>query len=259
MVKKVKNKTSKNKKKEQVNHIDKVSNTDKSFAVIDEIIEEEKRFRFDELSFSQWYKIVQYIVNYDIVLSNLERLDSLIEKREQLKAFLDSHGVIPAEYHQVLAELNNKYQEMLNIQNEISFSDKELSKRISDEKLLKTLQDELKNQVINKENLKLAKKHVLFFRNPYFLNNSDNQYFDERKKALLIEYKNIKSSIRQIKPHIKKYNKSLNTYEEQVAKALLRPDFDFKQLFNYVRPFIPEIIESQDFYYSELVTLSMLD
>lgn len=220
--------------------------------------EEEKSFKFNSLSFRQWYEIVQYIVNYDIILSNLERLDNLLEKKRQLKVFLDSKGIIPQEYLPIIAELNKKYLELTNIQSEISIGYLELSDRIKNEKLANVLQEELKNQMINKDNLKAAKEHVLYFRNPYFI-DGDNQYFDQRRKALKIEYKNLNYSIRKIKPHVKKYKKKLDLYESQVKKILFTPNFDFDKLFKFVRPFINDIISSNDLYYIELVNISILD
>ena len=221
-------------------------------------LEEIKKFKFDSLTFKQWYEIVQYVINYDIILSNLERLENLLEKKLQLKTFLNTRGIIPEEYKIILEQLNAKYEELLRIQSEISLGDFELSDKIKNEKIAIKLEEELKNQMVNKDNLKIAKEHVLFFRNPYFI-NGDNQFFEERVKALKKEYRNINYSIKKIKPYVKRYKKKLTLYEDQVKKVIFMSDFQFDKLFKFVRPFITEIISSQDLYYSELVTLSLLD
>lgn len=220
--------------------------------------DEKPIIKFDSLSYDNWYKIVQYVINYDMTLSNLERLDMMLERKKQLNAFLKCKGIIPEQYHNILQELNNKYQEMINIQNEIEINDLELSKRINDEKLLKSLKEELRNQMVNKDNLKFAKDHILYFRNPYFLDGNE-QYFEKRYKSLKKEYKNIKSSIKEIKPYQKKYLRFLTLLEEQAKKALLNEDFDFQTIFSFVRPFINEIINAPDFYYSKLLSISLLN
>ncbi len=220
--------------------------------------DEKPIIKFDTLSYDNWYKIIQYVINYDMTLSNLERLDMMLERKKQLNAFLKCKGVIPEQYHNILKELNAKYQEMINIQNEVELNDFELSKRINDEKLVKKIKEELKDQMVNKDNLKTAKDHVLYFRNPYFL-EGDNQLFEQRYKALKKEYKNIKASIKEIKPYRKKYSRFLMLLEEQAKKAIFNQDLDFKTIFNFARPFINEIINSPDFYYSKLLSISLLN
>lgn len=215
--------------------------------------------KFENLKFEQWKRLVQYVLNYDLWLSNVEKLDQLNLNKAQLEAFIECHGVIPNQYQPLVNELNKKYDEVKRIRQEIEISDLDLSFKVKNVEQLSILEKELDEKIINKGIVDKTKKQLLYFQNPYFI-DGDDQLFSQRLPSLKQELADIEWIIKhELKPKLKKSLRMMDLIEIEFRRVLGVKDkkINVLSLFYFVRPYINQIISSDDFFYNELLSLSL--
>lgn len=215
--------------------------------------------KFENIKYEQWAKLVQYVLNYDLWLTNIEKLEQLYLNKARLEAFLECRGVIPTQYLEQVRILNEKYEEVKRIRKEIEISDIDSSFKVKNKDQLKLLEKELDLKVINHGAVNEAMKQFVYFQNPYFLNSKD-QRFEEREQALRSELKEINWMIKHdLKPKYKKSLRMLKLLEIEFRRILGLQDknADIKPLFNFVRPYLNEIVVSDSYFYNELLSLAL--
>lgn len=215
---------------------------------------------FRNIDFSKWKRLVQYIINYDVYLTQIEKLEELYLLREQLKAFLGCRGVIPSIYIDIVNDLNEKYEEAKKIRQEIEISKVDHSFKLKNqEEVLAKIEKELSQKVINKGKVIKAKRAILYFQNPYFLKDLDDQMFIKRLPSLKNELKWIEWNINKwLKPNYKKNVRMLNLIKLEFFRVLgvdKTQEKDVDKLFEFVRPYIDNIVTTKDFFYNELLAL----
>lgn len=217
------------------------------------------RTRFENVSYEQWTHLVQYILNYDLELSNIEKLDRMILSKLQLEAYIESRGTIPPQYQKTVDELNNDLKEIKKIKQEMEIAEFDSSYKINNKEQLKDLEARVKLDLVQKGKVNIKDPAKLYFQNPYFI-SGNNQMFEQRLPLLKKELKNIKWVIKHdLKPKLKKSIRMLGLIEKDFRRILgiKDPNIDVTSIFYFVRPYIDQIVTSNDYYYQELLARAL--
>lgn len=215
--------------------------------------------KFENVSFDQWKSLVPDILNYDLQLSNIEKLDRILLTKLQLEAFINNRGSVPEALKDKVRELYKDQERIKQIKRNQEIAEYDSNYKKDEEEELKALEKKLSFKVVNCNQIDESKPEFLYFNNPYFI-KGDNQKFDSRLPSLQQELKDLKKVIKKdLKPGYKKSKNLLDAISIDIKRILgiKNKNIAFDNLFYFVRPYIDQIINSQDFYYSELLAMSI--
>ena len=214
--------------------------------------------KFENIEYEEWKRLVQFVLNYDLWLSNIEKLDKMILTKLQLERFIKSKGVIPQKYIPLIQELDDKYAEAKKIKQEIEISEFDTSFKVQGIDKLKLLEKELSTKIVDQGKVDATKRQFLYWRNPFFI-KADDQQFSKRLPSLNQELKNINWIIKkELKPQLKKSLRMMDLIEIEFRRILHLPkDKDIRPLFDFVRPYLNEIVTSDTCFYQELLAYAL--
>lgn len=214
--------------------------------------------KFENIEYEEWRRLVQFVLNYDLWLSNIEKLDKLILNKLQLEKYIACRGIMPSDIVPKVERLDEMLAEAKKIKQEVEISEFDTAFKVKGLDKLQTLEKELNLRVIHQGKIVNTKRRYLFWQNPYFL-KGDDQMFNKRLPSLKNELKNIKWIIKkELKPQLKKSIRMMNLIELEFRRILNVPkDKDVRPLFDFVRPYLNEIVTSDSSYFQELLALAL--
>ncbi len=71
--------------------------------------------KFENIEYEEWRRLVQFVLNYDLWLSNIEKLDSMTTTKLQLEKYISCKGVMPEQARPFVEELDRKLDEAKKI------------------------------------------------------------------------------------------------------------------------------------------------
>lgn len=206
---------------------------------------------FKKISYVVWKRILQDLLNYHMIKSDLEWAESMNDKYMQIKTYIDHNGILPdsAKEQSLIdtIDLLKKQIEELKSLNSLSSTSKSRIKQLEEE--LKKNEDEL--IFFNK----YIKDNICIYKNKV----TEQQFFSKRKTALIIQEKMVLNLVDDINFSKTITIKKINTLTKRIKKQIPFDNFDIELLYKYIKQYIDVILTTDDNGYDFLQKNLFLD
>lgn len=201
---------------------------------------------FKKISFTSWTRILQDLLDYHMISSDLSWVTDLQNMYMEIKIYIEKNGILPDAIKENtlkenIAFLTSQKEELLHLGNQTEMSHTKIA---SLDKEIQAYQEELD----------FYEKYIKNNRFVYKKNKSGNQYYDERKQSLKIESHMLQDLLDDISFSEKNTLRKLNNIGERIKQEVGFENFDMVSLYLYTRPYIDIIMHTEDYGYEFLMT-----
>lgn len=214
--------------------------------------------KFENISFEQWKRLVPDVLNYDLQLNNIEQLDHLLKMKQYLTSYIDCQGVVPNQYQASLHQLEKDKELIKKIKKDQAIAEYDSNFKVLELERLNELEKKVNFNFVKDGKIDDTQPVYFYFNNPYFLNG--DQKFNLRLNSLKNELDDLNWTIRkQLKPVYKKSKNMMDLIEIDMRRILniTDPNTSLRPIIDFTRPYIDDIINSDDYFYQELLARSL--
>ncbi len=206
---------------------------------------------FKKINFITWKRILQDLLDYHMIASDLEWVDNLHDVYIEIKTYMDKNGILPDEAkEQALNDnidlIKTQIQELEALGNHTKMSQKKI----------RELTEELTK---NQEELDFYNKYIKNNRFVFKKDKKGQQFFNKRKTALEIQEKMILNLYDDISFSKKHTMRKLERIGKRIAEEVQIKDFDIVSLYKYIKPYVNVIMTTPDYGYDFLQKNLFLD